>query len=62
MQKALNRDKVISVKLNARTYEQCKQLADKLDLMTSTMAYLIIRKYLADHVDDTLEPKDFNLL
>lgn len=62
MQKTLNRDRVISVKLNERTYNECKKLAESLDMMTSTMAYLIIRKYLADHIDDTIEPKDFNLL
>lgn len=62
MKTAVHRDKVVSLKLTDSTYNQLKELAQNMDLMTSTMAYLIVRKYLAEHGDDALQPSDFNLL
>lgn len=62
MQKSLNRDKVVSVKMSASTYEQLTKLAKDMDLMTSTMAYLVIRKFISDKVDPDMSPTDFDLL
>lgn len=62
MEKAINRDKVVSVKMSQRTYDQFNGLAKRFDMMTSTMAYLIIRKYLSDHADEDMQPSDFDLL
>lgn len=62
MAKAITRDRVVSVKMSDATYQQFKQVAKSLDLMTSTAAYLIIRKFLAEHDDPAAKPSDFNLL
>jgi hypothetical protein len=62
MKKAVQRDKVVSLKMTEPAYQKLKELAEGMDLMTSTMAYLIVRKYLAEHVDPDMSPSDFNLL
>lgn len=59
MDKVIRREKVVSVKMSEATYKDFKALAKRLDLMTSTMAYLIIRKYLADK-SDQLAPDDLD--
>lgn len=61
MAKSIKRDHVISVKVSDSTYKDFRALAKRLDLMTSTMAYLIIRKYLADN-SDHVTPHDLDFL
>ena len=62
MRKAIQRDRVVSLKLTGSTYAKLKDLAEGMDLMTSTMAYLIVRKFLADHDEDARQPSDYDFL
>lgn len=52
VQKSITRDKVMSVKMSQATYKKFVELAHAKDLMPSTMAYLIIRQYMAMQLGD----------
>lgn len=48
------RNKAISVKMSEKVHRQFVDMALNMDLLPSTMAYLIIKKYMQERTD--IEP------
>lgn len=45
------RNKAISVKMSEKTYNQFVELARSMDLLPSTMGYLVIKQYMQSKLD-----------
>lgn len=56
------REKVISLKLTEKSFLEWKDLAYRLGLTPSMMAYLVCMQYLSSKADISVKETDFDLL
>ena len=62
MSNPMLRTKTLAVKLTPTMYEQFKKIAEDADFLTSTLAYAIIKKYLAKHAKSLKSQDELDFL
>jgi hypothetical protein len=62
VKKSINRDKAISVKMSQSTYDDFCMLAHSKDLMPSTMAFLVLKQFLAEQLGEEHATSHLDLL